>query len=359
MSAPKKIMHVHFWGDVRLQTGSVDKVIAAFAQMNEPDLAMAVACLGSGQSEVFRSATCHFFSEDRLKNRIANKLLGLKLFTFSELVTIVDQERPDLLHVHNRHALVPGLLARLRYRPVTLCHYHRRFNEFVVPVEVDGLIAVSQAVRDALILAVQPSIPVEVLHNSVPTGLGICEEHRANSRPRLVYGGGRQRIKGFFEIESALTNGLADEFEVVLCGPGLDGYQPSFPARVAGMLPSEGFLAELRAADVVAMPSHHEGFSILALEALGLGKLLVATQGGGLGEILDAKNALIHPVGDAQALAACLRDALVLLQEGANEREQLRQAALMTAERFSVAAINRHLAAIYRKYLEMTDKEPS
>lgn len=353
----KKVLQVHFWGDVRLQAGSVDKVIAAFAQMDEPDLAIEIACLGMGRSESLGFATCHFFGQDRLKNRIANKLLGLKLFTFSELVTIVEQERPDLLHVHNRHALLPGLLARLSYSPVTLCHYHRRFNDFVVPAEADGLIAVSQAVREALIVAVQPSVPVEVLHNPVPTGLGICDALRVNGRPRLVYGGGRQKIKGFFELEVALSDGLAEQFDVVLCGPGFEGYQPPFPARIAGMLPSAEFLGELRAADVIAMPSHHEGFSILALEALGLGKLLVATQGGGLGEILDAENALLHPVGDAELLAGCLWEAMALLQpEGAVARLQMHKAALATAERFSVAAINRRLAAIYRKYLGIMSK---
>lgn len=360
MTATARIMHVHFWGDVRLLAGSVDKVIAAFAQMDESDLAIAVACPGNGATEHQGSTTWHNFSEDRLKNRIANKLLGLKLFTYSQLATLIGRERPDLLHVHNRHALVGPLLARLPYRPRVLCHYHRKFGEFVVPAEADGLIAVSQAVREALISAVRPTVPVEVLHNPVPSGLGAGEPHAVGARPRLVYGGGRQQNKGFFELEAVLADGLAECFDVVLCGPGFDGYQPPFPARVAGMLPSAEFLAELRAADVIAMPSHHEGFSILALEALGLGQLLVATQGGGLGEILDADNALIHPVGDAPALAACVRRALALLEPtNAAERQRMRQAAIATAARFSIAEINRHLAGIYRRYLNMTSKEQS
>jgi hypothetical protein len=34
MSKPV-VMHVHFWGDVRRQSGSVDKVIAAFSEMDD------------------------------------------------------------------------------------------------------------------------------------------------------------------------------------------------------------------------------------------------------------------------------------------------------------------------------------
>ena len=251
------------------------------------------------------------------------------------------------------------LLARLDYRPRVLCHYHRKFGEFVVPPQADGLIAVSHAVRGALEAAASPTMPVTVLHNPVPDALGVSLPHPAGNRPRLVYGGGRQQNKGFFELEAALGSGLAEQFDVVLCGPGFEGYQPPFPARVAGMLPSDAFLAEMRAADVVAMPSHHEGFSILALEALGLGKLLVATQGGGLGEILDADNALIHPAGDATALAGCLRQALALLSpEGEAAGKRMRDAASRTVARFSAAAINRQLAAIYRQYLGMMPKEP-
>jgi glycosyltransferase involved in cell wall biosynthesis len=353
-TAPIRVMHVHFWGDVRQQAGSVDKVIAAFARMDEPGIEVAVACPGQGESVRIDHATYHFFSEDKLKNRIANKLLGLKLFTFSRLQALIRRERPDLLHIHNRHALLAPLLAGLGYRPRVLCHYHRKFGEFVVPPQADGLIAVSEAVRDALIEATHPLVPVEVVYNPVPGGLGAMTDRPSGGHlPKLVYGGGRQRSKGFFELEAALSGGLADKFEVVFCGPELQAYQPPFPARVPGLLPSAEFLAELRSADVVVMPSHHEGFSILALEALGLGQLLVATQGGGLGEILDADNALIHQVGDAGGLADCLSRAWDLLQpENEVDLAVRRAAARATAARFSELSIHRALVEVYRQAME-------
>lgn len=350
-STQAKIMHVHFWGDVRRQEGSVDKVISAFAGMDEPDIAVTVACLGGGGSERIGTATYHFFSEDRLKNRIVNKLLGLKLFTYSRLAALIERERPDLLHIHNRHALVTPLLASLSFRPRVLCHYHRKFGQFVVPVAADALIAVSGSVRDALVAATHPIMPVEIVYNPVPAGLGQAVVPRG-AVPRLLYGGGRQAHKGFPELEAALAGGLAEAFDIVLCGPGFSDYQPPFPARVAGMLPPTAFLDELRAADIIAMPSHHEGFSILALEALGLGRLVVATQGGGLGEVLSADNALIHEIGDITGLAACLRRSLALLQpERASELEHVQTAARATAARFSAAEINMRLASIYRHYL--------
>jgi glycosyltransferase involved in cell wall biosynthesis len=353
--AKTMVLHVHFWGDVRLGAGSVDKVLAAFAQMDDAAFSVGIACLGEGASEPYGRATLYPFAEDRLKNKICNKLLGLKVFTFSRLVDLIKELRPALLHVHNRHALVDRLIQALDYRPCVLCHYHRKFGEFVVPEAADGLVAVSGAVRQALISACAPSVPIEVVHNPVPGGVVAMAPVPANGRkPRLLYGGGRQGNKGFFELEAALSTGLAERFEVVLCGPELAGYSPTFPARVAGLLAAPAFLDEMRQADVVAMPSHHEGFSILALEALGMGKLLVATTGGGLGEILDHSNALLHEVGNADELAERLAQAASLVRDkSAEQRESFYRAALKTAARFSVDAINRDLAAVYRRYLSL------
>lgn len=350
------VLHVHFWGDVRLGAGSVDKVLAAFAQMDDAAFSVGIACLGEGGAEPYGRAMLYPFAEDRLKNKLGNKLLGLKLFTFSRLVDLIRQLRPALLHVHNRHALVDRLIQVLDYRPCVLCHYHRKFGEFVVPDAADGLIAVSGAVRQALFSACAPGVPIDVVHNPVPGGVAAMAPVPASGRkPRLLYGGGRQGNKGFFELEAALTTtGLAEQFDVVLCGPELAGYTPPFPARVAGLLAASAFLDEMRQADVVAMPSHHEGFSILALEALGMGKLLVATTGGGLGEILDGNNALLHEVGNAVELADRLAQAASLMRDDqAEPRAAFYLAALKTAARFSVDAINRDLAAVYHRYLNL------
>lgn len=350
------VLHVHFWGDVRLGAGSVDKVLAAFAQMDDEAFSVGVACLGEGGSEPYGRAILYPFAEDYLKNKVFNKLLGLKLFTFSRLLDLIKQLRPALLHFHNRHALVDRMIQSLDYRPCVLCHYHRKFGEFVVPGAADGLVAVSAAVRQALIAACAPGVPIEVVHNPLPGGVAAMVPVSLSGRkPRLLYGGGRQRNKGFFELEAALlTTTLAEQFDVVLCGPELAGYTPPFPARVAGLLASPAFLNEMRQADVVAMPSHHEGFSILALEALGMGKLLVATPGGGLGEILDCNNALLHEVGNSDQLAERLAQAAHLMSdEQAEQREAFRQAALTTVARFSIDAINRDLAVVYRRYLSI------
>jgi glycosyltransferase involved in cell wall biosynthesis len=83
---------------------------------------------------------------------------------------------------------------------------------------------------------------------------------------------------------------------------GLDG-----TVRFAGFLPDPG--PALDAADVVVLPSRWEGFGLAALEAMAAGRPVVASNAGGLPEVLGAAGALVPP-GDAKALAAALERAL-------------------------------------------------
>ncbi len=58
--------------------------------------------------------------------------------------------------------------------------------------------------------------------------------------------------------------------------------------RLLGSLPADGVEAELRQADVMAVPSSYEGFGIVYLEGLGFGLPGIAGQRGAAGEILRA-----------------------------------------------------------------------
>lgn len=84
-----------------------------------------------------------------------------------------------------------------------------------------------------------------------------------------------------------------------------------------------------------------EPFGLVPLEAMGIGRPVVATGRGGSGEYLrDGENCLLHPAEDAAALAAAVRrlatdDALATrLREGGR-----RTAARYTMERFEEAAL--------------------
>jgi glycosyltransferase-like protein len=77
--------------------------------------------------------------------------------------------------------------------------------------------------------------------------------------------------------------------------------------RRLGALEPDEIERLFRAADVFAFPSVKEGFGLVALEALAAGLPLVASDLDVLrGYLTDGESALLHPVGDATALAAAL-----------------------------------------------------
>ena len=60
--------------------------------------------------------------------------------------------------------------------------------------------------------------------------------------------------------------------------------------------------------DILALPSHREGFGNVVLEAYAAGKPVVAARATGLVDaVMDGETGLLFPVGDVGALAHCLR----------------------------------------------------
>ena len=90
----------------------------------------------------------------------------------------------------------------------------------------------------------------------------------------------------------------------------------------------------LRAFDVFALPSLHEGMPVSLLEAMALGVPVVATSVGGVSEVVSSgREGVVVAAGDEAALAA----ALAALVEDPAARRTYGAAAARTASRFSLA----------------------
>ncbi|MDY5969777.1 MAG: glycosyltransferase family 4 protein [Bacteroidales bacterium] len=87
----------------------------------------------------------------------------------------------------------------------------------------------------------------------------------------------------------------------------LQQQQLSIPPRHIswlGTLPHEKLPEQYARMDMAWMPSRSEGFGLSALEAMSQGVPIVASHIGGLSEIIrDAKDGMLFPVGDLDALA--------------------------------------------------------
>ena len=107
--------------------------------------------------------------------------------------------------------------------------------------------------------------------------------------------------------------------------------------------------ALLKAADVCLVPSRHEPFGNVVLNAWSHGVPLVAAASQGPGYLVrDGEDGLLAPVDDPVALAARVTE---ILQDGARARRLVAGGLQRTAAEFSEAAVVARYLAVYRAIL--------
>ncbi len=183
---------------------------------------------------------------------------------------------------------------------------------------------------------------VDVLPNPVEVPeLAPREELRARhglDGPTLVFSG---RLVPQKDLDTLLAAAeLVPEATLLLAGDGEERERLEGRARFLGALPRRDVLELLRAADLAVLSSRWENFPHALVEALAVGTPVVATAVGGVAEIVrDGENGLLVPPGDAEALAAAIRQALA-------QRDRLAARAAASVERFDPERIYGELEAI-------------
>ena len=190
--------------------------------------------------------------------------------------------------------------------------------------------AVSEALGDVFArVASQPRERVELARNGVDLdrfhpgdreearrSLGIADWAPANV-PVILAVGRLASVKGFQRIAAALPF-LGDDVRVVLIGEGSErskleaAFGPR--ARVFGAQPPDVVATGMRAANVMCLSSDREGWPNVVTEALASGTPVVATDVGGVPQILtESVSGRVVPFagGDcAQGLGAALAEVL-------------------------------------------------
>ncbi|HZT15364.1 MAG TPA: glycosyltransferase family 4 protein [Gaiellaceae bacterium] len=154
-----------------------------------------------------------------------------------------------------------------------------------------------------------------VLPNPAPAldGLPPREELRARlgfDGPTVVYAGRLVAQKALpLAVDAVRSAGLP--LVVAGDGPERGTLERLGHARLLGPLPRRGVLELFRAGDVSILSSAWENFPHGAVESLAAGTPVVATDVGGVREVVrDGENGLLVPPGDADALARALRRAV-------------------------------------------------
>jgi len=160
---------------------------------------------------------------------------------------------------------------------------------------------------------------VEVLPNPAPHVESLADRDTLRGRlgfdgPTVVFAGRLTAQKALDAALESLARVPGVDFGVAGDGPeephlrdraaalGLDGR-----ARFVGAQPRERVLELFRAADASLLPSAWENFPHTVVEALAAGTPVVATDVGGVAEVVrDEVNGLLVPAGDVAALTAAL-----------------------------------------------------
>lgn len=234
-------------------------------------------------------------------------------------------ENFDVLHLHEPLAPGPTVAALTVHPAPVVGTFHAAgvsasYRFLASPLRwlharVDHKVVVS---RDALAL-VQGYLggEYEVLFNGVETAEIEAVAPRPTDRPAIFFLGRHEERKGLDVLLAALDR-VPDDVELWVAGQGpdtarlQDQYGHDRRIHWLGRISEPDKLARLRGATIFCAPSlHGESFGIVLAEAMAAGTAVVASALDGYRNVAtDGVDAVLVPPGDADALAAALRDLL-------------------------------------------------
>ena len=296
---------------------------------------------------------------------------GRDLLGLLELMALIRRERPDLVHANSSKAGVLGRLAALLMRvPVRVFTVHGwafkahtgqasrlyRWADRLMSPLTSATICVSETERAAGLAArTCRAERTVVIPNAVDVGGAPVARHEGDP-PRVVTVGRLATPKDALTLLRALPAVAPTPFSALLVGDGPD--RPALEASIRALgLEDTVTLAGSRsdvpallaAADVFVLSSRSEGAPFSILEAMAAGLPVVASDVGGVGElVVDGETGLLVPPADPGRLADALRrvlgDAALRRRLGAAGRARAR-------ERFDLRALQDAHLELYAREL--------
>jgi N-acetyl-alpha-D-glucosaminyl L-malate synthase BshA len=305
----------------------------------------------------------------------------------SRMAEVAEYYDLDLLHVHYAipHS-VSALLARqmlaargrrlpfvttLHGTDITLVGLDRCYlpiTSYAIQ-ESDGVTCISNWLRDETVKHFGTTRPIQVIPNFVNCNAYVPlknEAARAEARLRLakpdeailMHLSNFRPVKRVVDVVKVFAR-VASELpaQLVLAGDGPDRSEAEWLAHDLHINDRVHFLGKqdrvnelLPLADLLVMPSEMESFGLVALEAMACRVPSIATQVGGIPELIDdGVTGLLYPVGDVEAMAA---GAVGLLKDRAR-LEAMREAGRNTAQkRFCASLVVPRYVQYYEQVLE-------
>ena len=287
------------------------------------------------------------------------------------LRALVRREQMDIVHAHTAHAValgamtVAGTATRLVVtRRVDFALRRNGFTRWKYG-RASAIIAISGAVRDALLASGVDAARISVVSDGIPldrqvsaaspdtlaalgvppgSPLVVMVAALVPHKDPLTFVSAVNAMRGRVPLARALLVGDGPLHQVVReeiarLGLGdvlmLTGYRTDADALIA-------------AASVVVLSSEQEGMGSVLLDAMALGKPVAATTAGGISDVVsDTETGLLVPRHDGAALG----DAIARLLTETALAERLGRAGAVRARRFSMEQTAAATAAVYARVL--------
>ena len=373
---PKKIVHIIY----RLDVGGLESVLVALInRLPVEEYSHLIICLTNYTSFKDRLTT------DNVRIIALNKKPGKDVGIFLRILTILAKEHPQIVHTYNIATLeyqVAAFLARVRLRIhaehgrdfADLKGENRKYNLLrkVIDPFIHFWVPVSQDLAQWLKGKVKiPHRKIILIYNGVdttkfspsPIRLQLWESpvlHSIDSPLRLISVGRLDPVKDQVTLVRALrfvsastaTQPTPVQLKIIGDGPERKRLQQIIDQEnlvdQAELLGEKNNISELlNSADVFVLTSLAEGIPMTVLEAAAAGLPVIATDVGGLSEIVqEGESGFLVPPGSPQSIAAAIRryleDTPLLLRHGAAGRHYI-------IERFSLDKMTRNYAHLYEQ----------
>ena len=289
----------------------------------------------------------------------------------------------DLLHVHYaiphsvsamlaKQMLAAGLAKRklpfvttLHGTDITLVGQDRSYlpiTRFSIE-QSDGVTAISEYLRERTVREFEVRNEIKVIHNFVNCDVYVRDDGAEQRRAEFVTRDERLlvHLSNFRPVKR-----LADVIEVfdrvhkkipsklLLIGDGPDRSQAEWLAMRKGIHDDVIFLGKqdrvnekLAMADVMLLPSQLESFGLAALEAMACEVVPIATNVGGIPEVIEhGKNGFLADVGDVETMAQC---AIEILADESKLRAMGKASRTSAQARFCASKIIPQYEEFYRR----------
>jgi L-malate glycosyltransferase len=299
----------------------------------------------------------------------------------SKMVSVVKNEKLDLLHVHyaiphasaaymakqilKTHGIYIPVVTTLHGTDITLVGKDASYEPVVTFSinESDGVTAVSSDLRKETFEHFKITNDIEVIPNFIDLEKfkkqkkdhfkkAICP----NQEVLIVHTSNFRKVKRVNDVVRIFAN-VHNEIpaKLLMIGDGPERNKAEALARELNISQDVRFLGKLEAveevlsvADLFIMPSEKESFGLAALEAMACEVPVVSSDTGGIPELnIQGETGFLSPVGDIEDMT---KKALFILDK--NNLPRFRENALKRAQEFDITRILPLYESYYSKILE-------